>query len=146
MVRGAGRFKKALAAVLCLVLIGLLVGCSNGKLPDGMEEDDLIARAKAAGDALVARDYEAFLEMFPKDGRGDLTVEVLASYYDPVLDALGTGGRYSNVAVGPYTDADGTQYGVVLVEQMFAKGSMNHTATFAEGPQLIGFIRTDRDA
>lgn len=136
--------KKTIAVVAATLLcLCLLAGCASSELPGNLKADDLKAKAQAAGDAIVARDYEGFIALFDAatmEAAGvQMNAEDLAAFYDPILDKLGDFVEYSGLEAGPYKDANGTEYGVVLIQQKFANDSMSHTASFNLDGALVGF-------
>ena len=135
--------KKALALVTATLLAVLLLASCNTPLPGDLNADDLKAATRAAGDAIVARDYDAFIALFDADTQEEygatMAAEDLAAFYNPMLDGLGEYKEISGLEVGPYKDANGNEYGIVLIDQKFANGTLSHTATFNLDGELIGF-------
>ena len=66
------RWAAALAAALCVLM---LAGCKGKPLPDGMEEDAVLAAGEAVVQQLTDGDYSAVLAQFRSDIREGLTAE-----------------------------------------------------------------------
>ena len=66
------RWAAALAAGLCVLM---LASCKGKPLPDGMEEDAVLAAGEAVVQQLTDGDYSAVLAQFRSDIREGLTAE-----------------------------------------------------------------------
>lgn len=134
--------KKILTIALSLGLaLVLLAGCNSIlPLPEGMDEDAIVADAKQAVDALNARDWAAFNGYFTDF---DLSEEDWAGSFDPILDELGAFEDYGNIATTGYSeevsDSDEVQYGLVLLTCNYENGKKVYQVTFDIDSELVGF-------
>ena len=127
--------KKLLPLVLlCL----LLTGCGRGNpLPDGMEEESVIAAGievvKLAGEG----EYEAVWSRFREDVREGLTAEEIQNL---VEDAAEGCGDYVQVEDSMATgqESDGESYGVAVIYARYSDGDLLYRVAFDPSMALIG--------
>ena len=107
------RWAAALAAALCVLM---LAGCKGKPLPDGMEEDAVLAAGEAVVQQLTDGDYSAVLAQFRSDIREGLTAEQIqtqvetatekAGQYRKLDDTLVTGSRSLSPTASPSSTAN----------------------------------------
>ena len=80
------RWTAAVAAVLCVLT---LAGCKGKPLPDGMEEDAVLAAGEEIVQQLTDGDYSAVLAQFRSDIREGLTAEQLQTQVETATQKAG---------------------------------------------------------
>ena len=132
------RRKAAPLAALVLALALLLAGCRGGNpLPDGMEEEPLLAAGRDVMLQLVGGDYEAVHGALRADVAEGTTVEDIRDLVLRQLDGAGVYKQISDsMATGQTTN--GETYGVAVLYCEFSKEEVLFRLAFDAEMDLIG--------
>ena len=120
--------------LLCL----LLTGCGRGNpLPDGMEEESVIAAGievvKLAGEG----EYEAVWSRFREDVREGLTAEEIQNLVEDTAEGCGDYVQVEDsMATGQ--ESDGESYGVAVIYALYSDGNLLYRVAFDPSMTLIG--------
>lgn len=123
--------KRALPLLLCL----LLCGCTPKALPEGMEEDAVIAAGQELAELLVDGSYEEAAGLFREDI--DVSADTLQSLMEDVTGDLGSyQGRRDAMATG--RTVDGVEYGEAVILCEYRKDDVLFRVCFDTDMVLVG--------
>ena len=122
---------------LSIVLsLALLVGCRGTPLPDGMDEDELLAAGQQVVDLLVAGEYEQVYQLFRADIRESLTTEDIQTLCDNALSDVGSFVRIDDSRV--QGSSEGETHGIAELYYDFTNDTVRFRVAFDLEMQLIG--------
>lgn len=133
------RHLKKLALMLLILTLLLVTGCKGKPLPDGMDEDDLIAAGEGIVALLTDGDFQGVYDQFREDVRQGLTVQAVEELY---LTGVDDAGAYvtqaSTLATGQKNEDSGEFYGIAVLLCEHQKDDVMYRAAFDTEMDLIG--------
>lgn len=130
------RQKMRSAAVLVLT-IWMLCGCQGKPLPDGMDEETLLARGREAVILLVGGDYEAVRDLMREDVASGATAEDIRTLVLKQTDGAGVYKEIdSSMATGQ--TSGGESYGVAVFYCKYERKNVLFRLAFDTDYALIG--------
>ena len=130
-----------LLLILCLILsFTLLIGCTNPKLSDDYDEEEVKRAAENVISYINNNDSENILEISTVAVKSALTEEVLEQIYE----AIGEGGEFEeiqDVSVGGQKDKQSEEeFAVVVAKAKYENKNFIYTITFTKQMKLAGLF------
>ena len=122
------RWAAALAAGLCVLM---LASCKGKPLPDGMEEDAVLA----AGEAVVQQ-LTAVLAQFRSDIREGLTAEQIQTQVETATEKAGQYRKLDDTLVTGSQEPE--PHGIAVIYCKYTKDSVMFRVAFDPEMELIG--------
>ena len=113
------RWAAALAAALCVLM---LAGCKGKPLPDGMEEDAVLAAGEAVVQQLTDGDYSAVLAQFRSDIREGLTAEQIQTQVETATEKAGQYRKLDDTLVTGSQEPE--PHGIAVIYCKYTKDSV----------------------
>ena len=128
------RMKKCLPLLLCLLL---LTGCSPKELPEGMEEETVIADGQEIVELLVDGDYEEVYGRLRKDVAETTSPENIRELMESTVENAGVYlGRRDSMATGK--TVDGEEYGEAVILCEYKKKDVLFRVNFDLDGNMVG--------
>ena len=127
------RWAAALAAALCVLM---LAGCKGKPLPDGMEEDAVLAAGEAVVQQLTDGDYSAVLAQFRSDIREGLTAEQIQTQVETATEKAGQYRKLDDTLVTGSQEPE--PHGIAVIYCKYTKVSVMFRVAFYPEMELIG--------
>ena len=127
------RWAAALAAALCVLM---LAGCKGKPLPDGMEEDAVLAAGEAVVQQLTDGDYSAVLAQFRSDIREGLTAEQIQTQVETATEKAGQYRKLDDPLVTGSQEPE--PHGIAVIYSKYTKDSVMFRVAFDPEMELIG--------
>ena len=127
------RWAAALAAALCVLM---LAGCKGKPLPDGMEEDAVLAAGEAVVQQLTDGDYSAVLAQFRSDIREGLTAEQIQTQVETATEKAGQYRKLDDTLVTGSQEPE--THGIAVIYCKYTKDSVMFRVAFDPEMELIG--------
>ena len=128
------RWTAAVAAVLCVLT---LAGCKGKPLPDGMEEDAVLAAGEEIVQQLTDGDYSAvLLAQFRSDIREGLTAEQLQTQVETATQKAGQYRKLDDTLVTGSQEPE--PHGIAVIYCKYTKDSVMFRVAFDPEMELIG--------
>ncbi len=125
----------AAAAALCVLL---LTGCGGAKLPDGFEQEKVLAAAESTLEKINALAYDAVTDELREDLRGQLTAGQLEEAWGARLDELGAFEEIRNTSFQGTAGQDGEEFAVVILQCAYENGTAIYTLSYDADYALVG--------
>lgn len=137
--------RKSLFAVMFVVCLCLLGGCSKGsvtaELADCFDEETVEEEAKAAITLGESGNYEEFIKLFDDAVAESMTQEVYEDQYLSVVKEKGAFESFSDGILVGQTDPDtGAHYAGVVLVANYEDGKIQYTIGYNEDMKLIQFL------
>lgn len=126
---------------MALFVLALIIfsGCKGNPLPEGMEEEELIAAGQEMVALLNERDYEAVADRFREDVREHVTAESVSGLVDQLLNEVGDYKKEDKtLATGQTNEETGEFYGIAVILCTHAKDDVMYRLAFDSNMTLIG--------
>ena len=127
------RRAAALAAGLCVLM---LASCKGKPLPDGMEEDAVLAAGEAVVQQLTDGDYSAVLAQFRSDIREGLTAEQIQTQVETATEKAGQYRKLDDTLVTGRQEPE--PHGIAVISCKYTKDSVMFRVAFDPEMELIG--------
>ena len=127
------RWAAALAAGLCVLM---LASCKGKPLPDGMEEDAVLAAGEAVVQQLTDGDYSAVLAQFRSDIREGLTAEQIQTQVETATEKAGQYRKLDDTLVTGSQEPE--PHGIAVIDCKYTKDSVMFRVAFDPEMELIG--------
>lgn len=121
-------------AALCLLVLG---GCSGKKLPDGMEEDEVISAGILVMKQLVDGNYEEVCAALREDVRAQTDADAIKAMIERVTGACGSYEKLSDSMATGVTDTE-EEHGIAVLRAKFDDGTVIFRIAFDPEMNLIG--------
>ena len=122
-----------MAAVLCVLT---LAGCKGKPLPDGMEEDAVLAAGEEIVQQLTDGDYSAVLAQFRSDIREGLTAEQLQTQVETATQKAGQYRKLDDTLVTGSQEPE--PHGIAVIYCKYPTDSVMFRVAFDPEMELIG--------
>ena len=127
------RWATALAAGLCVLM---LASCKGKPLPDGMEEDAVLAAGEAVVQQLTDGDYSAVLAQFRSDIREGLTAEQIQTQVETATEKAGQYRKLDDTLVTGSQEPE--PHGIAVIYCKYTQDSVMFRVAFDPEMELIG--------
>ena len=127
------RWAAALAAGLCVLM---LASCKGKPLPDGMEEDAVLAAGEAVVQQLTDGDYSAVLAQFRSDIREGLTAEQIQTQVETATEKAGQYRKLDDTLVTGSQEPE--PHGIAVIYCKYTEDSVMFRVAFDPEMELIG--------
>lgn len=127
-----------LAGVLCACT---LCGCktSGNPLPEGMEEETVLAQGREVVTLLNQGDYETVHDQMRSDAQQASSQEDIQRYMETVLDEAGAYERETEaMATGQTLDSTGEEYGTAVFYCKHEKKDVLYRIAYDQSMELMG--------
>lgn len=124
-------------AVMAVMIAGL-AGCSNTKLADAFDEEQVEQAAENVVNQLVSGEYEAVVSEMSSEMKEAVTAEALAANMEAMNAQTGAFQEYKSTAAVGQAGADGADIAVVVVVAAFEKCNVTYTISYNTDMELIG--------
>ena len=131
--------KRAMGAILALLLTLSLAGCDGKPLPDGMDETALLDAGREIVALLNAGDYQAVYDRMRADGQAVSTVENIRDAMDDLLDQVGAYKKETDCMATGQTLDSGEEYGTAVLYCKHEKKNAVYRIAFSTQLELMGF-------
>ena len=129
--------KKRYIIIPALILsLGLFIGCSSKKLPEGFNEVQVVDNAKRFIENINNKNYENCYSQFSEIMKNSMTEDSLKTTFDPILESLGAFKEFKKVSLSNATSF-GTDYAVCIVTCQYEKGEATYTVSL-DKEMLVG--------
>lgn len=130
-------FQKVGKLVPFLLIFLMLAGCQGNPLPQGMEEETLLAHGREVAALLAGGKYEEVLGRMRDDVAASVSVEDIQSL---VLAQTEGAGVYKQISSTMATgqSSQGEEYGVAVIYCDYSKDNVLFRLAFDKGYELIG--------
>lgn len=126
--------------ILFSICFIVLIGCSNSKLAEDFNEEEVKKKAEEVITMINNKDSEAILEMSTVQMKKGLTEEVLEEVYE----AIGEGGEFESIedmsAAGQEDKESKEEYAVVVAKTAYANKNFVYTISFTKQMKLAGLF------
>ena len=126
-----------LLPMLALLCGCALAGCKGKALPEGMEEEKVLAAGQEIVDLLVAGDCQSVYDRLRPDVRDSTTVEAISQLLTETLDGAGDYREEGNTLVTGITDGEEPQ-GIAVIYCKYTKKDVPFRIAFDPEMELIG--------
>lgn len=131
--------KKRIISLLCALVLGLgLCACENTPLPEGFDQDEVLAQAEQVVDLMEARDYERVSAMFSEELLAELDAEALEAAADEFMVSLGDFVKVATRQVMGQKDDILGDYAVVIIVCEYANDSASYTVSIDSDGKVCG--------
>lgn len=137
---GASRKHRGLVPLLSLIAVLALVlsGCASKGVPEGFEEETVIANAKEVVMLMSARDYAGVADRFSASMKAALPGDALETAVDAMLANLGTFKEYRSVVAGSGDNPTIGKFAVVVIKAAYDNGEVTYTISIDKEGKLTG--------
>lgn len=127
--------------MLCLILsFTLLIGCTNPKLSEDFDEEEVKRAAEEVISYINNKDSESILEISTVAVKNALTEEVFQEIYE----AIGEGGEFEeiqDISVGGQKDKQSEEeFAIVIAKAKYEHKNFIYTITFTKQMKLAGLF------
>ena len=129
--------RKFLLLMLALLCGCALAGCKGKALPEGMEEEKVLAAGQEIVDLLVAGDCQSVYDRLRPDVRDSTTVEAISQLLTETLDGAGDYREEGNTLVTGITDGEEPQ-GIAVIYCKYSNKNIRFRIAFDPDMELIG--------
>lgn len=131
--------RRGIGAVLALILVLALAGCSGNPLPEGMEEEALLDAGREIVALLNAGDYQAVYDRMREDGQEASTVEDVQKAMEDLLEQVGAYVKETDSMATGQTLSSGEEYGTAVLYCKHEKKNVVYRVAFSGQMELLGF-------
>lgn len=133
-----------LAALTLVLVLALLSGCSGNPLPEGMDEEELLAQGREVVALLNEGDWQAVYDRMRSDGQETTSAEDIEAYIQSFLDTVGAYVKETDSMVTGQTLDTGEDYGTVVLYCKHEKKNVIYRIAFSTDMELMGFQANKR--
>ena len=131
--------KKYLRWLIVMVVMSLLFSCTNSKLSDKFDEQQVLDKAKAVVDVINTRQYVDVISLLREDLQTQITADQLEIAWDDQINAAGEFDKIKNYAMESKEDSvTKEEYVTVVLEGIYAEDTLIYTLSFDENLDMIG--------
>ena len=127
---------RLLLPVLLLAGLLALAGCKGGALPEGMEEDAVLAAGEEVLSYVVDGEYEQLYQRLRTDVQAGLSAQALQESFQPALDQVGAFEKIDKTLVTSAQDPEPQAIAVFLCD--YEKAQLRVRIAFDPDMELIG--------
>lgn len=134
--------KKALLLLfLILLMASLLVGCTNTKLAEGYDKEEIKQSAEEIINEVQLKGARKVLEeRMREDFIDNIDMETMDNTVKDLSSGIGSFVTYSQeTVIGREYDETKEDFAVILVTATYEKGEVNYTVTFDKALNIVGF-------
>lgn len=133
--------KTRLLIIICLILsFTLLIGCSNSKLSDDFDQEEVQISAEKVISFINSKDSESILEISTLAMENALTEDVLQQIYK----AIGEGGKFEKIEdlniSGVQDKESKEEFAVVVTKAKYENKKFVYTISFTKQMKLAGLF------
>lgn len=128
--------RQLVLPALLLACMLILVGCKGNALPDGMDEDTVLAAGEEVLSYVVDGDYEQLYQRLRQDVQEGLSAQSLQESFQPSLDKIGAFEKIDKTLVTSAQDPEPQAIAVFLCD--FEKTQLRVRVAFDPDMELIG--------
>ncbi len=133
------QMKKSMVLLLCLLcLLGLLSACGGNALPEGFNEEDVLAQAENVVGLLSARDYTGVAELFSPEMAAELDAAALELALDDSLGSLGSFESFGTEVVAGGSSESIGDFAVAVLRCKYENGKAIYTISIDRDGNLCG--------
>ena len=130
--------KKVFLIVSVTVLLALvLCGCRGKKLPDGMDEDEVIRAGTSVMRQLADGEYEAVYDALREDVREQTSIDAIQTMMETAAEGRGSFKKVGDSMATGVTDAD-EPHAIAVIRAKYDKKSVIFRIAFDTEMELIG--------
>ena len=129
--------RKFLLLMLALLCGCVLAGCKGKALPEGMEEEKVLAAGQEIVDLLVAGDCQSVYDRLRPDIRAGTTADAISQLLEETLEGAGEYKEGGNTLVTGITDGEEPQ-GIAVIYCKSTKNAVRFRIAFDPEMELIG--------
>lgn len=126
--------------ILFSICFIVLIGCSNSKLSEDFNEEEVKKKAEEVITMINNKDSEAILEISTVQMKNALTEEVLEEVYE----AIGEGGEFESIEdmslAGQEDKESKEEFAVVVVKAAYENKNFVYTISFTKQMKLAGLF------
>lgn len=131
--------KRLIIVGFVLVGLALFGGCSEYKLSDTFDQEEMESAAEQIIAYVNAEDYEALYALFSEDLQESLSVEYLEAELKPIMDQHSGFTRIRKSAVASAYDEETEQdLGVIMVACEYGRKKVRFNISFNTEMELVG--------
>lgn len=130
--------KKKLFAALAALSVCALVSACAAPLPDGFDEAEVVAVARAVVEELSAGDYAAVEARYSAKMTDTVAAGALEEALQTYFDALGEFKEHKKYGVGGGTDETEGEYAVVQTVAAYENGTATFTVSITKDGRVCG--------
>ena len=128
--------RRLILSALLLSCVCILAGCRGNALPEGMEEDAVLAAGEEVLNYVVDGDYEQLYQRLREDVQAGLSAQSLQESFQPSLDKIGPFEKIDKTLVTSAQDPEPQAIAVFLCD--FEKTQLRVRIAFDPDMELIG--------
>lgn len=124
--------------IIAMIMVLTLSACAAA-LPEGMDKDAAIERAKQTVSVIQEQDYTAIVEELRDDLESQITPEALEEAWGQALNDAGAFKEYkSTAAVGQKGKSSDEVYAAVVLAATHDNGTLTYTIVIDQDMQVVG--------
>ncbi|MGE4277685.1 MAG: DUF3887 domain-containing protein, partial [Lawsonibacter sp.] len=98
-----------------VLMVSLLTGCQGNRLPDGMDETELLTQGREIVALLAAEDWQVVYDRMRADGQEKSSAEDIRAYMQALTEECGAYVEEKDAMVTGQTLDNGEEYGTAVL-------------------------------